>query len=132
MATKPENVFVNNIKKHLPAGVYSMKNNNPFTAGVADVWYSGVAGDIWIEYKWLPKQPKTTFRPALSQLQIKWLRERHIEGRNIAVVVGCPDGAIILRNLDWELDCSFKALVSKQAVAQWITEETINCRLSAA
>jgi len=102
-----------------------MKNNNPFTAGIADMWYSGTCNDLWVEYKWLPKKPKVFFTPALSKLQLKWLKERYTEGRNVAVIVGCPDGAVILRDLIWEKQCSFVNCLTRQEIAQWITKETI-------
>lgn len=125
-------MFINGVKKHLPASVYSMKNNNPFTGGIADVWYSSVGSDIWVEYKWLPKRPTASFVPALTQLQIKWLRERHLEGRHVYVVVGCPDGAVVLKNLEWEHACTFDVIYSRKEVASWIVKETTICRLSAA
>jgi hypothetical protein len=132
MATKPENVFINSIKRNLPSSVYSMKNNNPFTAGIADVWYSSVGGDMWVEYKWLHKRPTNSFVPALTPLQVKWLRDRHTEGRRVYVVVGCPDGAVVLKNLEWESACTFDVIYSRKEVASWIEKETTICRLSAA
>lgn len=130
MASKPESVFIASIKRHLNAAIYALKNNNPFTGGVADLWYSGHSGDLWVEYKWLPKKPAKSFTPTLSALQIKWLRERYEEGRNVAVIVGCPEGGVILRDLEWERDCLFTPIVSRAEIAQWITEETTVCRLS--
>lgn len=124
MSTKPESTFVTSVHRHLPAALYRMKNNNPFTAGVPDVYYSGGVGDIWIEYKWLDKQPKSGFKAALSALQLKWLRERYNEGRNVAVIVGCPKGAVILRNLDWEYELNSDFVLSRQDVADWISKET--------
>lgn len=127
MAVKPESTLIKSIQRHLPAAVYLMKNNNPFTAGVPDVWYSGNAGDIWIEYKWLEKKPIKPFKPKLSELQLKWLRERHSEGRNVAVIVGCPEGVVILRNLEWEQDCTFTHIIDRRSAAIWISSETIKC-----
>ncbi len=132
MSSKPESVFITSVHKHLPSTTYSMKNNNPFTGGVADVWYSGAAGDMWIEYKWLPKQPKAAFVPNLSALQIRWLRERYNEGRNVAVIVGCPDGAVILKNLEWERENTFGPIFTRKEIALWISEETTQCHLSVA
>ena len=74
-------------------GVYCWKISDRYRAGVPDCWYSGPGGDIWIEYKYLKRQPRRWYTPGLSQLQLQWLNERHEEGRRVAVVVGCPDGA---------------------------------------
>ncbi len=64
-----------------------MKNNNPYLSGVADVWYSGSAGDLWVEYKFLviPKRDTTVVNlvqgkdPMISRLQQQWLEARFME-----------------------------------------------------
>mgnify|MGYP003609555235 CR=1 FL=1 len=60
MSRKPENTFIASVHKHLPVGLYSMKNHNQYNAGIADVWYSAKR-DWWIEYKFLvlPKRDTT-------------------------------------------------------------------------
>lgn len=78
------------LRKH---GIYCWKISDRFRAGVPDAWYSGPGGDLWIEYKYLQRQPRRWYVPKLSELQIAWLNDRHSEGRRVAVVVGCPDGA---------------------------------------
>lgn len=104
--------------------------NNPYRGGTADYWYSGNKSDLWVEYKWLAKVPvKTTNlttgkKPALSMLQQKWLEKRHDEGRNVAVVVGLPEGVIILRKKMWSNDLCFDNLISKEQLASWITTQT--------
>lgn len=126
MAT-PENTFIAGVHKHLDESVYRMKNNNIYNAGIADVWYSGRARDLWVEYKFavLPKRGTTFVVPGLSELQKKWLRERHTEGRNVAVIVGCKEGAIILRNpVAWEggvTAATFRAtIISRRTAAETI------------
>lgn len=107
MAIKPENQFISSIHKHLPRSVYRMKNNNPYVGGVPDVWYSGSAADMWIEYKYIPTIPKrTSVKVALSALQTQWLSERHGEGRNVAVIVGCPKGGVFMTDHEWSKDWS--------------------------
>lgn len=82
--------------------VYHEKMYNPYRSGTADVWYSGAMGDVWIEYKFIPKIPKSLeIVPALTDRQLKWLNDRYAEGRNIAVILGCPDGGVFLRNRTW-------------------------------
>ena len=101
MSQKPETKFINKVDRHIPE-VYAEKTNNPFRGGIADKWYSGDRGDLWVEYKYLPRIPMTKrILPDLSPRQQLWLAERHTEGRNVAVVVGCPQGGVIYRNLEW-------------------------------
>ena len=109
MAAKPESTFIASVHKHLPPTLYRVKNNNEYTAGIADVWYSGVR-DLWIEYKFIavPKRPETRIdlltgkNPAISYLQQEWLRSRHGEGRSDGVIVGSKDGGIWLPGVAWE------------------------------
>ena len=131
MASKPESTFTRSILKHLPATVYHMKNHNPYVGGIPDLWVSGNRGDAWIEMKFLPRVPQRAIvRPftLLSELQLKWLKGRYEEGRTVAVVVGCPDGGIILRDQEWEWEYDPQMfrdrLVPRKAIAQWITQIT--------
>lgn len=131
MATKPENNFIGRVHKKLPASIYHMKNNNPYTAGVADCWYSGTGGDLWIEFKFIDPLPVSVpVRPAalLSALQLKWLKERHQEGRNVAVIIGCKTGGVLLRAHECEQEIpieTFKPLIRSHAdLAEWIVGET--------
>jgi hypothetical protein len=130
MASKPETTFSRAVNKHLRLDLHKEKMSNPYRGGTADYWYSGNKGDLWVEYKWLPKAPRSTFslvtgkKPALSALQQKWLRERGDEGRNVAVIVGCPTGTIILRNRDWEQSVNSDFVITRQQTAEWITKET--------
>lgn len=111
-----------------------MKNHNPYTAGVADCWYSGDAGDLWVEYKFLslPKRSSTivnlygTDKSLLSTLQEEWLRGRHREGRNVGVIIGTPDGGLWLPGVTWEkplssAECASR-LLPKTRVAEVITD----------
>lgn len=110
MSAKPENTFIGSVHKHLPASVYRMKNHNPYNSGIADCWYSGKAGDLWAEYKFLvlPKRDDTVIdlinghKPAISVLQQQWLKDRHAEGRRVAVIVGCVTGGVYFDGMAWE------------------------------
>lgn len=96
MSSKPESVFTASVHRHLKAKLYFEKMNNPFRAGTADFWYSGKDGDCWIEYKYIPKIPtRTTILPDLSPRQLKWLKDRVLEGRDVYVVVGHPNGGVV-------------------------------------
>lgn len=106
-----------------------MKTNNPYVAGVPDCYYSGPRGDLWIEYKYVAKLPVKVPVPVdLSKLQRHWLEGRHAEGRNVAVVVGSPEGAIVLRvqQLDMEVTANDfrKRMVARDQIAEWIAEQT--------
>lgn len=127
MAT-PENTFIVGVHKYLDESVYRMKNNNVYTGGIPDVWYSGVIRDLWVEYKFVvvPKRDTTLVVPNLSALQKKWLRERHKEGRNVAVIIGCKEGATILRDpATWESGvtaAAFRAsMISRRATAETLS-----------
>jgi hypothetical protein len=128
VSTKPEGTFTRGVHKHLPSDVYSVKNNNPYTAGLPDCWYSGRRADLWVEYKFIPKVPATAnIVPNLSALQSEWLRNRHKEGRNVAVIVGCPDGGVVLRNLKWDKPIPrtdfVREIKTRAELAAWIYNE---------
>lgn len=80
-----------------------MKNHNQYNGGIADCWYSGPAGDLWIEYKFvvLPKRDNTLIVPDLSALQVDWLSSRSKEGRRVGVIIGCKEGGVWLPDLAW-------------------------------
>ena len=135
MSRGPENNFISSVHKHLPAGLYRMKNHNQYNGGIADVWYSGVR-DLWVEYKFIavPKRPETRIdlltgkNPAISYLQQEWLRSRHGEGRSVGVIVGSKDGGIWLPGVAWDQTYTaadfLKHLKSRKELADEILEET--------
>lgn len=126
MATKkPENKYIDRLKRLLPSPpvprvivgpdgtpvwekpndalprLYYMKNNNPYIAGIFDSWFSGEAGDCWIEFKYEPVMPvRRILVPDLSPLQVAWGRGRHHEGRNVFVVVGHESSGLLLTEPD--------------------------------
>ena len=121
---KPENRFIAGVHKHLPQ-TYMEKMNNPWRSGTADVWYSGRAGDLWVEYKFLERIPRSNgILPDLTPRQRRWLNSRIDEGRNVAVVLGTPTGGVIYRNKEWLTPMDYVALegriVPKDEVARWI------------
>ena len=130
MAVKPENQFITGVHKYLASAkvLHREKMNNPYRGGTPDWWYSAKKGDLWVEYKFLPRVPQRgVVTPNLSELQKQWLAGRHAEGRNVAVVVGCPTGGVVLRNLEWEQPLAAGEFVSRirsrGELAQWITQE---------
>jgi hypothetical protein len=79
-----EHSFVRSIHDKLRGKVFIWKINARFANGVPDAWYSGKAGDVWVEYKWGAYK--------VSELQNKWLTDRFYEGRRCWLVVGNEDG----------------------------------------
>ena len=130
MAVKPETTYIGRVHKHLPKMVYRMKNNNPYLGGVPDVWYSAGKSDLWVEYKYIPKLPKSVpirVPELLSSLQMQWLNDRRKEGRNVAVIIGCPSGGVLLRDYEWQNELTssvYSALIKSNAeLATWIKEQ---------
>ena len=129
---KPENTFIDSVHKRFASkeAPHREKMNNPYRSGTADCYYSGEFGDVWIEYKWVPKLPTRTasITPDCSPLQIKWLHGRYSEGRNVHVIVGCPAGGVILSGLEWEAPIPVsdftKRIISREAIAEWLTLQT--------
>lgn len=105
-----EHSFIRSIHKKLPTDVYAWKINDNFQGGVADAYYSRIGGrDMWIEYKYLkalPRRPDTLVKFGLSELQKEWLNGRLLDGRTVSVIVGCPDGAVILTDGAWNMPMS--------------------------
>lgn len=133
MSTKPETTFYESVhrrlKKRAPE-VYFEKMYNPYRGGTWDVWYSGKKRDLWVEYKWMPKipaRPTTLVVPGLSALQLAWGAGRYEEGRNLAVILGCPEGGVIYQDLGWEEEMEasiFKQMIKdRDAVANWIIQQ---------
>lgn len=121
---KPENRFIGGVHRHLPR-TYAEKMNNPWRAGTADVWYSGDRGDLWIEYKFIERIPRSAeILPDLTPRQKRWLNNRFDEGRNVAVVLGTPTGGVIYRNKEWMRPLDHVTLagliVPRDEIARWI------------
>ena len=135
---KPETQFISSVHYHLPsiAKLHKEKMHNTYRAGTADMWYSGTLDDLWIEYKYEAKFPvKDRFiLPDCSPRQIRWLRGRFNEGRNVVVIVGYPKGGVIYYNPnEWEetgidLDTLSKRLMSRQKLAEYIMQYTMIAR----
>lgn len=124
MSSKPETAYIQSIHRLIPT-VYAEKMNNPFRSGTADVWYSGEVGDLWVEYKFIERIPRSEeILPDVTPRQEEWLNNRCDEGRNVAVVLGVPKGGVIYRDREWNVPMTQQELlarvVSKQDIARWI------------
>lgn len=148
MSRKPENSFIESVNKFLPIKkkrlcvkalqnhpaekhIHYEKMNNPYSSGTWDGWYSGLGGDLWVEYKFLPRVPQRgSVNPLklLTTLQVDWGNERCAEGRNVAVIIGCPTGGVLLLDRRWEVELTasqFTSLIrSRENLASWIKEQT--------
>ena len=129
--SKPETNFYTAVNKRLPRTIHREKMHNIYRGGTADVWYSGNLDDLWVEFKWIAKLPKKAsicLRRELSPLQQRWLEGRHEEGRNVAVILGTPEGAWICEGAAWKepldpVTIRIRAL-TKQNVADYIKKRT--------
>lgn len=126
----PENRFIASLHRLLPKEVYAEKMHNPYRGGTFDVWYSGKKRDLWVEYKWIPSVPVSAITvPNLSPLQVAWGRGRAGEGRNVVVIVGCPEGGVLYDTPQmWEAGLyavQFKqAIATKHAIVAWLVNFT--------
>jgi len=113
--SQPENTFIASVHRHLPVGLYHMKNHNQYNGGIPDVWYSGPKSDLWVEYKFavLPKRGDTLVTPNLSALQVDWLTSRFGEGREVGVIVGTKNGGVWFPGTSWATLLNAKEFVSK-------------------
>lgn len=132
---KPENQFISGVHKYLPSiGVlHREKMANPYRGGTADWWYSGrgkKSRDLWIEWKFLQRVPVrvaidlVSKGDIISALQRQWLRNRHEEGRNVWVGVGCAGGGLLLRSMAWELPIDPAVFRS-----QLVDRKTLACQI---
>lgn len=110
MPQKPENVYIGRIRrklKKLRPDIDAIKMNNPYTAGIADLYIDGPGGDIWVEAKWSDKIPRIldltnlAKKPCLSKLQQDFLWRRYNNGRAIAVLLGTRTGGYIFPDTSW-------------------------------
>lgn len=126
MASKPEASFVRSVNKYIPKEVYHVGMANPYVGGIPDRYYDGNRGDLWVEYKFIPKITGVVL-PKLSALQTAWLNRAHDNGRNVAVIVGCPDGGKLYQNKMWQLPVKKKifeiTLMTRRELAEWIIKQ---------
>lgn len=127
-----EHTFIRSIHRLLPHWLYAWKINDNFQGGVADAYYSGKMADCWVEYKYvpaLPKRPGTLVKIETSPQQKDWLHRRYLEGRNVFLVVGSPDGCLWLSGEGLLLESISRAefirtAIDKKVVAARLTALT--------
>lgn len=130
---KPEATFVRSINKLLPEEVDFQSMAGTYTNGVADSYYDGPQSDLWVEYKFIRRIPRTldlvksTTKPHLTRLQSNFLIRRFGNGRKVAVIVGYDDGGVIFdKPVSWLHTWSRDDLLicSRVQIAEWIESIT--------
>ena len=126
-----EHSFIRSIHRYLHPDIHSWKIHDTYTGGVPDAMYSGPAGILFVEYKYikaLPKKETTTLKHSLSALQLQWL-ERMKLSANAALIIGVGDTCIILGD-DFSANiCKTKYIeqsISRQEAAAFIYKATYN------
>jgi len=107
--------------------------HNAYRRGAADTWYSGFAGDLWVEYKFVRKLPvRAPLRiyKLLEPLQLRWLNARYDEGRHVAVVLGVEAYAYIFEDRAWNSTDVTRANIvergyDRKDVADYIRRKTM-------
>lgn len=133
MATKPEAQFRNGVHKYLPSmdEVHHEAVGGAYSKGIPDQYYDGCYYDLWIEWKYANHIPRVlnllnTTQPKLSEHQQRWLERAYRNGRNVCVIVGFPEGGIILSEMTWMQplpgEVIKEMLFSRKELAQYITE----------
>ena len=119
--------FTRYIMTRVSKHIYTWKIANVFQNGVPDAYFSGISGDLWVEFKYInaPKKESTFFKPKLSSLQLHWLVSRQNEGRNVAVILGSDIGSHIYIN-NFEVRINKTDLnMSRKEIIKWIETETL-------
>ena len=132
-----EHSYIKAIHRYLPNDLYKWKINDNFHGGVADAYYSGEAGDLWIEYKYVakpPKKPDTVIKTCLSDQQLNWLKSRQSEGRRVALVIGITafegyknHNSVILTDFNHKVTVKsfISSAVDRKDVAEYITNHCL-------
>lgn len=127
MAKKPERTFRNGVTRHI-SGLYIWSINDNYSRGVPDHYYSGNADDLWAEYKFFPclkeyfdltRPPKS---PKMSRNQQEWCNSRYDEGRNVWVIVGFPQGGVILQDKEWMHPYHVGKVLTRKEIAEEIMD----------
>lgn len=133
MSRKPEATFRAGCFRYLPNDVYHEPIGSGYVAGTPDTYVEGPNSCMFVEWKNHQTLPKLidltskTQRSKLSPMQQKWLRRAHGNGQKVAVIMGHPDGGLILPGLEWEKPLTkeevLQRTVSRKEVAQWIANQ---------
>ena len=98
-----EKTFIAKIHKALSKEIYRWKINDAYHGGVPDVYYSGLAGCMFVEYKYHRKIPvKATSKISIntSTQQKEWLKRAISHSVPAYVVVGAADKIVMTQDID--------------------------------
>ena len=112
-----EHSFIQSVHRKLARDLYVWKINAAFQNGVPDAYYSGAAGDLWIEYKYGTSHE-------VSALQHLWLTERNKEGRECWLVWGrSPNEVSLFKGPDYprRYDKSAKVVPKHELISEILT-----------
>ena len=119
MSRKPEGTYRRSVHKYLRTPTYYQSMDGTRTGGTPDAYYEGELGTLWIEWKYTPaKKPRVL--PTPTALQVSWLRRAHLNGVNVAVIVGSPEGSYLFtEETAWGHEVLKPDLVFKPTWAQY-------------
>jgi hypothetical protein len=125
--------YIRAVNKHLPPEVYTEGTANPYRGGTPDRYFEGSRGHLWAEYKFITRIPKLVDPlKLLSPLQAMWLERAYKNNQPVAVIVGCPEGGVILPGVSWREPLereAFRLLMQpKPQIAEWITRAVMRER----
>ena len=126
-----EHSFIKSIHRYLHPDVHSWKIHDTYTGGVPDAMYSGPAGLLFVEYKYvkeLPKKASTSIKTSLSALQLQWLN-RVNQPANAALIIGVADTCIIILDDFSSIICKNRYIEqsrSRKEAAEFIYNVTHN------
>ena len=121
-----ESQFIRKIHKLLPKEIWAWKTADRFTNGIPDSVYVGPKGrTLWVEYKFVQQLGKR-HTPRLTQLQKQRLAQLYQAGHDVAVIIGSPHDAVILRDLAWEHSADTTQRTSHKALSSWIKGRLCN------
>lgn len=102
MAAKPETRLIERVHRALDGSIYREKTNNPYRAGMPDVYYegSGTQAMAWVEYKYRPTKFKaySSFEEILAlatPIQQRWIVRCSRNATKVAMIVGFNDGTAV-------------------------------------
>ena len=130
MSQQKENQFRDSIHKHMTKeSPHQEKMHNPFRSGTFDDWYTGLKRDCWVEYKYRGKLQSVDCSKLLTDLQWRWGTERHKEGRLVIVIIGFPQGGLVVHRNEWgkRIPISFVELriQKRKELAAYLTRLTM-------
>lgn len=127
--------YTQGINRHIPKDIHHEGIANPFRRGTPDRYYEGPDGHLWVEFKFIDHIPAflEPWLTLLSAHQEAWLARAHHNRQPVAVIIGSPEGGVILPALSWRkpiLAEEFRAeMKTKKQIAKWITTQCLNTML---